>query len=199
MYDARGHGESTRRPADMSREAAVRDAVTVIHELGLKEETTPLTFVGQSLGGHTAFLAAVAHPESLDSLILMEPGPGAPNPGLPAEIAAWLDRWDPGDRAAMFAAIAELAEAPYHSQWAATTCPTLVVRGANGTMPAADADTEAMPTARGPRPARRRHPPRRHRRRGPRRTSGPTRPTCRHNGRIPQLPLWEGQLNNTRM
>lgn len=153
MYDARGHGESTRRPADMSREAAVRDAVTVIRELGLKGEegTEPLTLVGQSLGGHTAFLTAAAHPESLDALILVEAGPGAPNPGLPAEIAAWLDHWDHRDRATMLAAIAEPAEVSYHSQWAATTCPTLVVRGANGTMPADDA--EAMPTARGPRAA----------------------------------------------
>lgn len=37
------------------------------------------------------------------------------------------------------------------AQWAATTCPALVVRGANGSMPAADA--EAMPAARGPRAA----------------------------------------------
>ncbi|QYX79770.1 alpha/beta fold hydrolase [Streptomyces akebiae] len=115
-YDARGHGASTRRPADMSRAACVRDAVTVIRELGLAHPDQPpaprpgqtppahppqppqplhppLTLVGQSLGGHTAFLAASAHPELLDSLILIEAGPGAPDPTLPAHIAAWLDSW----------------------------------------------------------------------------------------------------------
>ncbi|WP_143674623.1 alpha/beta fold hydrolase, partial [Streptomyces caniscabiei] len=80
-YDARGHGASTRRPADMSRAACVRDAVTVIRELGLAHPgQAPLTLVGQSLGGHTAFLTAAAHPELLDSLILIEAGPGAPDP-----------------------------------------------------------------------------------------------------------------------
>lgn len=37
-YDARGHGASTGRPADMSRAACVRDAVTVIRELGLGDD-----------------------------------------------------------------------------------------------------------------------------------------------------------------
>ncbi|MEV6383764.1 alpha/beta hydrolase [Streptomyces sp. NPDC051773] len=179
-YDARGHGASTRRPADMSRAACVRDAVTVIRELGLVHPgQPPLTLVGQSLGGHTAFLTAAAHPELLDSLILIEAGPGAPDPTLPAHIAAWLDSWPTpfdspsraadffghpswsrnlerrpdgwyprADRAAMLAAVAELADTPYHAEWAATTCPTLVVRGAHGTMAAADA--AAMPTTRRP-------------------------------------------------
>ncbi|MDX3644787.1 alpha/beta hydrolase [Streptomyces sp. MB09-02B] len=179
-YDARGHGASTRRPTDMSRAACVRDAVTVIRELGLAlPGQAPLTLVGQSLGGHTAFLAAAAHPELLDSLILIEAGPGVPDPTLPAHIAAWLDSWPTpfdspsqaadffghpswsrnldhrpdgwyprADRATMLAAIAEPADTPYHAEWAATTCPTLVVRGARGTMAAADA--AAMPTTRPP-------------------------------------------------
>ncbi|MDX3135657.1 alpha/beta fold hydrolase, partial [Streptomyces europaeiscabiei] len=63
-YDARGHGASTGRPADMSRAACVRDTVTVIRELGLDAHgQAPLTLVGQYLGGHTAFLTAAAHPE----------------------------------------------------------------------------------------------------------------------------------------
>ncbi|WP_060888154.1 alpha/beta fold hydrolase [Streptomyces caniscabiei] len=139
----------------------------------------PLTLVGQSLGGHTAFLTAAAHPELLDSLILIEAGPGTPDPTLPAHIAAWLDSWPTpfdspsraadffghpswsrnlerrpdgwyprAERAAMLAAVAELADTTYHAEWAATTCPTLVVRGAHGTMAAADA--AAMPTTRSP-------------------------------------------------
>ncbi|WP_319059163.1 alpha/beta fold hydrolase, partial [Streptomyces europaeiscabiei] len=82
-YDARGHGASTGCPADMSRAACVRDTVTVIRELGLDAHAqAPLTLVGQSLGGHTAFLAAAAHPELIHSLILIEAGPGAPDPAL---------------------------------------------------------------------------------------------------------------------
>ncbi|MDT0572865.1 alpha/beta hydrolase [Streptomyces sp. DSM 3412] len=180
MYDGRGHGASTRRPADMSRAACVRDAVTVISELGLAlPGQAPLTLVGQSLGGHTAFLAAAAHPDLLDSLILIEAGPGDPAPTLPAQIAAWLDSWptpfdSPSraadffghvawsrnlerradgwyprvDRTTMLAAIEEVAETSYLREWAAVTCPALVVRGADGTMSAADA--ARMPSGRSP-------------------------------------------------
>ncbi|MGW0705021.1 alpha/beta fold hydrolase [Streptomyces sp. NPDC002643] len=176
MYDARGHGASTHTPPDMSRAACVRDAVTVIHELGLHRTTPPtpttkppeaataaksvsatpfLTLVGQSLGGHTAFLLAAEHPELLDSLILIEAGPGTPDAMLPDRIAAWLDNWPPEfashprvDRSTMLAAIVEVATTPYWSEWARTTCPTLVVRGSRGTMSAADA--AAMPTHRAP-------------------------------------------------
>lgn len=179
-YDARGHGASTRRPADMSRAACVRDAVTVIEELALAATgETPLTLVGQSLGGHTAFLTAAAHPEPLHSLVLIEAGPADPDPNITTETAGWLDSWpipfdSPAaaadyfgheawsrnlerrpdgwhprlDRSTTLAAIEELAGAAYHSEWAATTCPTLVVRGTRGTMQAADAT--AMPTLRAP-------------------------------------------------
>ncbi|MDX3863408.1 alpha/beta fold hydrolase [Streptomyces europaeiscabiei] len=179
-YDARGHGASTGRPADMSRAACVRDTVTVIRELGLDAQgQARLTLVGQSLGGHTAFLAAAAHPELIHSLILIEAGPGAPDPALRTHIAAWMDSWPTpfdspsratrffghaswsrnlerrpdgwhprADRATMLAAIEELAESSYDPEWAATTCPTLVVRGARGTMRAADA--AKMPALRAP-------------------------------------------------
>ncbi|UUU22444.1 alpha/beta fold hydrolase [Streptomyces sp. DSM 40750] len=179
-YDARGHGASTRRPADMTRAACVRDAVTVIQTLGLAAPgQPPLTVVGQSLGGHTAFLAAAAHPDLFPSLILIEAGPGDPEPALPAHIAGWMDSWPTpfnspsgaadffgheswshnleqrpdgwhprADRATLLAAIEELAETSYAPEWAATTCPTLVVRGDRGTMPAADA--ARMPISRPP-------------------------------------------------
>ncbi|MER6158429.1 alpha/beta hydrolase [Streptomyces sp. NPDC001868] len=179
-YDGRGHGASTRRPADMSRAACVRDVLTVVRSLGLAlPGQAPPTLVGQSLGGHTAFLAAAAHPDLFHSLILIEAGPGDPDPALPAHIATWMDSWPTpfdspsraadffghaswsrnlehrpdgwhprADRATMLAAIEELAETSYTPQWAATTCPTLVVRGARGTMAAADA--VRMPTDRAP-------------------------------------------------
>ncbi|GGZ22569.1 alpha/beta fold hydrolase [Streptomyces poonensis] len=165
-YDARGHGASTRRPADMTRAAAVRDALTVIGELGL----APVILVGQSLGGHTALLTAAAHPDAVEALILIEAGPGGPNPELPAEIAGWLDSWPASfaspsaaadffgheawsrnleehadgwhvraDRATTLAAVAELATHSYWDHWDEITCPALLVRGSKGTVPEAEA------------------------------------------------------------
>ncbi|WP_257033434.1 alpha/beta fold hydrolase [Streptomyces sp. Ag109_G2-15] len=53
-YDARGHGDSTRRPADMTRAAAVRDAAALLDHLNIPSAH----LVGQSLGGLTALLTA---------------------------------------------------------------------------------------------------------------------------------------------
>nr|WSZ16890.1 alpha/beta hydrolase [Streptomyces canus] len=70
-YDARGHGESTRRPASVTRAAHVEDAATLLRELDL----APAILVGQSLGGHTAMLLAADHPGLVHSLVLVEAGP----------------------------------------------------------------------------------------------------------------------------
>ncbi|MEU5597288.1 alpha/beta hydrolase [Streptomyces sp. NPDC020298] len=165
-YDARGHGDSTRTPPDMTRAAAVADAVTLINHLRL----APATLVGQSLGGLTALLLAARHAPLVDSLTLVEAGPAGRKPGLPAEIGAWLDSWPPVfksrqealaflgheawmkgldereggwhsrlDRNTMIAAVAELATDDYWTDWSRIACPTLVVRGENGTMPPAEA------------------------------------------------------------
>jgi pimeloyl-ACP methyl ester carboxylesterase len=88
-YDARGHGDSERTPRDMTRAACVGDAVALIEHLSL----APVTLMGQSLGGHTALLTAAAHPELIDSLILIEAGPAGGDPGLPQQVAGWLDSW----------------------------------------------------------------------------------------------------------
>lgn len=87
--DQRGHGSSERHPEDVSRAACVADAAAVATRLG----TGPVILVGQSLGGHTAMLTAAAHPELVRALVLVEAGPGGPNPGVPADIGAWLDSW----------------------------------------------------------------------------------------------------------
>jgi pimeloyl-ACP methyl ester carboxylesterase len=130
-YDARGHGGSTRRPPTVARAAHVQDAVTLIQHLDL----APVTLIGQSLGGHTAMLLASAHPELVDSLVLVEAGPAGSDPDLPSRIAAWLESWDPSlDRDTMVACIAELTTNSYWSEWSRITCPTLLVQGENGTM-----------------------------------------------------------------
>jgi pimeloyl-ACP methyl ester carboxylesterase len=162
-YDARGHGASTRRPPTMSRAACVADAATLITELSLP----PVILIGQSLGGHTAMLTAATHPHVVDSLILIEAGPGGPNPQLPDEISSWLSTWptpfkslpeaeaflgheawargleqrDDGwhprfDADRMTEAVQELATHSYWQDWSRITCPTLAIRGENGTIPA---------------------------------------------------------------
>ncbi|MFE5581386.1 alpha/beta fold hydrolase [Kitasatospora sp. NPDC056531] len=87
--DQRGHGASERRPGDVSRAAYVADAVAVVERLDLHRPV----LVGQSLGGHTAMLTAAAHPDLLGGLVLVEAGPGGPNPNVRAEIGAALDAW----------------------------------------------------------------------------------------------------------
>ncbi|MDX3571626.1 alpha/beta hydrolase [Streptomyces sp. ID05-47C] len=160
-YDARGHGDSTRTPADVTRRAAVRDAVNLLTHLSLP----PAVLLGQSLGGLTALLTAAAHPSRVASLILVEAGPAGRTPDLPAQIAHWLDSWptpfpsraeataflghdkwadgldwrpDGGharvDRDTMIAAVEALSLSPdgYWEQWSRITCPTLVIRAERG-------------------------------------------------------------------
>ncbi|MGA5817562.1 alpha/beta fold hydrolase [Kitasatospora sp. NPDC094028] len=168
--DQRGHGASERRPADLSRAAYVADVVSVVERLGLHRPV----LVGQSLGGHTAMLTAAAHPGLARGLVLVEAGPGGPQPGLPAEIGAALDAWptpfpsrpaaveffgggavgeawaagleerDGGwwprfDRGAMVEALAELARRSFWDEWTGIDCPTLLVLGRSGIIPAPEA------------------------------------------------------------
>lgn len=87
--DQRGHGASERHPQDVSRDAYVADVIAVLDQLALRRPV----LVGQSLGGHTAMLTAAAHPERVRALVLVEAGPGGPNPNVPADIGSWLDSW----------------------------------------------------------------------------------------------------------
>ena len=67
--DQRGHGRSTRRPDDLSREAFVDDVVAVIDEAGIEQ---PVVLIGQSMGAHTAFLTAARYPERVSHLVMIE-------------------------------------------------------------------------------------------------------------------------------
>jgi pimeloyl-ACP methyl ester carboxylesterase len=66
--DARGHGESERRPADVSLEARVSDVASAIRELRL----APPTVIGQSLGAITALLVASERPELVEALVVVD-------------------------------------------------------------------------------------------------------------------------------
>lgn len=69
LVDQRGHGLSTRRPTDLSREAFVQDAVKVVEGV-LPDQRC--TLVGQSMGAHTAFLFAAARPDLVERLVMLE-------------------------------------------------------------------------------------------------------------------------------
>lgn len=75
LIDLRGHGRSTRRPDDLSRETFVDDVVHVIEAV----VGNPVTLVGQSMGGHTAMLLAAARPDLVHQLVLLETGAGSGN------------------------------------------------------------------------------------------------------------------------
>jgi pimeloyl-ACP methyl ester carboxylesterase len=87
--DQRGHGASERLPKDVSRAAYVTDVIAVVDQLALQRPV----LVGQSLGGHTAMLAAAAHPDVVRALALVEASPGGPNRNGPLDIGRWLDSW----------------------------------------------------------------------------------------------------------
>jgi pimeloyl-ACP methyl ester carboxylesterase len=96
--DQRAHGLSTRRPADLSREAFADDVAAVIESAG----TGPVTLVGQSMGAHTALIVAGRHPDMVRHLVLAEGdlGGGGREPldkvdqvirGWPASFASWAE------------------------------------------------------------------------------------------------------------
>ncbi len=68
LIDLRAHGDSTRRPQDLSRAAYVDDVVHVIETA----VGSPVALVGQSMGGHTAMLVAADRPDLVTKLVLAE-------------------------------------------------------------------------------------------------------------------------------
>ena len=159
--DQRGHGRSERRPADVSREAIVADAIAAIDDLAL----APAVLIGQSLGGHTAFLVAAARPDLVRGLVIAEASPVEAKPGQPEEIRKLLSAWPmfpsrdaaqefcggtPAGRAwarnldeteegllpsfevdVMVEAIAAATDARW-DEWRQIQAPTLIVRGESG-------------------------------------------------------------------
>lgn len=81
----------------MSRSAHVDDIAAWNEHLSV----APVTLVGQSLGGHTAFLLAARRPDPVDKLVVVEAGPGPYSEGrdLAAEgevverLRLWLASW----------------------------------------------------------------------------------------------------------
>jgi pimeloyl-ACP methyl ester carboxylesterase len=97
--DQRGHGRSSRLPGDTSRSAYVADVVSVIESL----DAGPVVLIGQSLGGHTAMLAAAQRPDLVAALVVAEASPGR-DPDGPHRVRQWLSTWPVpfGSRASAF-------------------------------------------------------------------------------------------------
>lgn len=100
LVDQRGHGASTRLPDDLSRDAFVGDVVAAIEELAPGSRAT---LVGQSMGAHTAFLAAAARPDLVEGLVMLEGHvSGSDDPREAAGLGAYFASWPVpfGDEAA---------------------------------------------------------------------------------------------------
>ena len=75
--DLPGHGKSpaSTDPAAYERGAMLEDLDAVISEL-----TSPVVFVGHSLGGYLAMAHALTRPRAVDALVLVSTGPGFRDP-----------------------------------------------------------------------------------------------------------------------
>lgn len=67
-YDQRGHGRTEATPGPYSIELLAEDAYALIGAFGLEQ----VHFVGLSMGGFTAQMLAVRHPEVVRSLVLAD-------------------------------------------------------------------------------------------------------------------------------
>ncbi|TLM87703.1 alpha/beta fold hydrolase [Pseudarthrobacter sp. NamE5] len=112
LVELRGHGGSTTRPGDLSREAFVADVVRVTETV----VSAPVTLVGQSMGGHTAMLVAAARPDLVSRLVLLESGAGGGNEAGNDRMGDYFRSWPLPfpDRAA---ARAFLGDAPLERAW----------------------------------------------------------------------------------
>lgn len=113
LIDQRGHGRSTRRPADLSRTAFVDDVAAVIEQLAPGER---VSIVGQSMGAHTAFLTAAARPDLVDRLVMLEGHVEGTDPAEARSLGKWFASW-PLPFADADAARAFLGEGPLTTAW----------------------------------------------------------------------------------
>lgn len=90
LIDQRGHGLSTRTPADTTRAAFVED---VAHVIGT-ESAAAVDLVGQSMGAHTAMLVAAARPELVRRLVLLEGNEGGGSAEDHAALGDYFRSWE---------------------------------------------------------------------------------------------------------
>lgn len=132
LMDQRGHGRSTRRPADLSREAFMADVIAVLEELLPGQRCT---LVGQSMGAHTALLVAAARPDLVRRLVMLEGhAAGDDDPDAAAVLGRWFATW-PTPFPDTAEARAFLGDEAIVDAWIADLEPT-----ADGLVPPFDAD-----------------------------------------------------------
>jgi pimeloyl-ACP methyl ester carboxylesterase len=88
--EQRGRGRSERVPSDVSRAAYVDDIIAMVGSFCTDH---PVCLVGQSLGGHTALLAASERPDLVGSLVVVEATAGGPDKAAVERVRGWLDSW----------------------------------------------------------------------------------------------------------
>jgi pimeloyl-ACP methyl ester carboxylesterase len=135
--DLRGHGASTRRPPDLSRAAFVDDVAVLLRHVS---PGRPVTLAGQSMGGHTAILAAAALPDLIARLVVLEATVAG---GFdPVPLGNWFRSW-PLPFASADAAREFLGDDALSRSWVARLEPA----EDGGLMPPFDADAmEAIMT-----------------------------------------------------
>lgn len=137
LPDLRGHGASTRRPADLSRAAFTGDVAALIRHVS---PGCPVTLAGQSMGGHTAILAAAACPGLVKRLVVLEATVAGGTD--PARIGNYFRSW-PLPFASAAAALEFLGGDALSRSWAAH----LEAAEGGGLVPPFDADVmEAIMT-----------------------------------------------------
>jgi pimeloyl-ACP methyl ester carboxylesterase len=137
LPDLRGHGASTRRPADLSRAAFTSDVAAVI---GQVSPGCPVALAGQSMGGQTAILVAAARPDLVGRLVLLEAD--AAGGADAAAIGNYFRSW-PLPFASARAALEFLGDDALSRSWAAHLEPA----PGGGLVPPFDADVmEAIMT-----------------------------------------------------
>jgi pimeloyl-ACP methyl ester carboxylesterase len=114
VIDQRGHGHSTRVPANTSRAAFVGDVVRVIEA----ESAPPIDLVGQSMGAHTAMLVASARPDLVRKLVLLEGNEGSGSTEDNSAVGAYFHSWHT-PFPTRDAARSELGDGPLAQAWVA--------------------------------------------------------------------------------
>jgi pimeloyl-ACP methyl ester carboxylesterase len=146
--DARGHGESGRRPADVSLEARVADVSFAIEEVQL----APTTVIGQSLGAITALLVAGERPDLVRALVVVDAGLSEDGEDIVDDVIQGLATWpDPHfDLDVMDRTLRESVGRSFWAEWERIVCPTLVVRAERGILPPEEATAmvDRLPQAR---------------------------------------------------
>jgi pimeloyl-ACP methyl ester carboxylesterase len=137
--DTRGHGDSERRPEDVSTAARVADVITAIEQLQLE----PVILIGQSLGGVTAMLVAAERPELVRALIVADASPAAGDEATVEEVARALPAYGGANPRFDLDVMVHMLRASVHedswAEWERISCPTLVVRAGDGVVAPADA------------------------------------------------------------